>query len=454
MAKRERIVVGINSGTSADGVDAVVCRIAGRGLRMRVEYLGMASRRYPSDLRERILAVMAPAATRTEEVGALHRDIGLAFARTAQAALKKLTIARADLIGSHGQTVGHYPAQGRGKRKQTPGWSLQLGDPALVAAAHNTPVVANFRQADMAGGGQGAPLVPWTDYVLFNDRKRARVLQNIGGIANLTYLPAGGAPEDAIAFDSGPGNMVMDALAQRLTHGRQTYDQGGRLAARGKVNETVLAAMLQHAYFKRQPPKSCGREEFGAAFVEAQLNTFARLKLTTEDWLATATALTAHSIERAYQRLGHIDEVILCGGGAKNTTLVRMLREQLAAQPRQTTGAKMKPLSRSQTRSVNPSAPELRRANQGAPALPGLGDTGPRAAAGAKVSVAPAPQGLGDKPTTMPRITRMDEYGIPSQAKECISFAMLAAARMDSVPANLPQVTGAQKAVLLGGVFA
>ncbi len=417
MAKQKRIVVGINSGTSADGVDAVVCSIAGRGLRMRVEYLGMASRRYPADLRERILAVMAPAATRTEEIGALHRDIGLAFARTAQSALKKPKIARADLIGSHGQTVGHYPAQGRGKRKQTPGWSLQLGDPALVAAALNTPVVANFRQADVAVGGQGAPLVPWTDYVLFNDRKCARVLQNIGGIANLTYLPAGGAPNDVIAFDSGPGNMVMDALAQRLTNGREAYDRGGRLAARGKVSETVLAAMLRHAYFKRQPPKSCGREEFGAAFVEAQLNTFARLKLSTEDWLATATALTAHSIARAYQRLGHIDEVILCGGGAKNTTLVRMLREQLAAPPRQTTGAAMQLTKRSRKKG------------------------------------APAPLGLGDTPTTMPRITRMDEYGIPSQAKECISFAMLAAARMDSVPANLPQVTGAQKAVLLGGVF-
>lgn len=417
MAKQKRIVVGINSGTSADGVDAVVCSIAGRGLRMRVEYLGMASRRYPADLRERILAVMAPAATRTEEIGALHRDIGLAFARTAQSVLKKLKIARADLIGSHGQTVGHYPAQGRGKRKQTPGWSLQLGDPALTAAALNTPVVANFRQADVAVGGQGAPLVPWTDFVLFNDRKRARLLQNIGGIANLTYLPAGGTPNDVIAFDSGPGNMVMDALAQRLTNGREAYDRGGRLAARGKVSETVLAAMLRHAYFKRQAPKSCGREEFGAAFVEAQLNTFARLKLSTEDWLATATALTAHSIARAYQRLGRIDEVILCGGGAKNTTLIRMLREQLATQSRQTTGAAVKLTKRSR--------------KKGTPAL----------------------LGLGDKPTTMPRITRMDEYGIPSQAKECISFAMLAAARIDGVPANLPQVTGAQKAVLLGGVF-
>jgi len=403
MAKSERIVIGINSGTSADGVDAAVCRIKGRGLRMRVEYLGMASRRYPTDLRARILAVMAPAATRTEELGALHRDIGLAFAGTAQAALKKLKLEGVDLIGSHGQTVGHYPTAGRSAGKRATGWSLQLGDPAVVAAALEAPVVANFRQADLAMGGQGAPLVPWTDYVLFSDRKCARVLQNIGGIANLTYLSAGGAPEDVIAFDSGPGNMVMDALTQRLTNGRQAFDRGGRLAARGKVNETVLAALLQHPYFKRKPPKSCGREEFGAAFVEAQLNAFARYKLSTVDWLATATALTARSIARAYQRLGRIDEVILCGGGAKNVTLVRMLREQLVVPARQKSGA-------------------------------------------------PAPLGLGDNSHSS-RITRMDEYGIPSQAKECVSFAMLAAARMDGVPANLPQVTGARRAVVLGGVF-
>lgn len=389
--------MGINSGTSADGVDAAICRVIGRGLRMRVEYLGMVSRRYPAAVRARILAVMAPTATRTEEIGALQRDIGLIFLRTGRAALRQLGLKRVDFIGAHGQTVAHFPPQRRAGRKDTTGWSLQLGDPTVIATGLNAPVVANFRQADLAVGGQGAPLVPWTDFVLFGDKKRSRVLQNIGGIANLTYLPAGGGPEDVFAFDSGPGNMVMDALTQRLTKGRAAYDKGGRLAARGKVDEAVLTVLLAHPYFRRKPPKSCGREEFGAAYVDGLMRTHARRKLGLEDWLATATALTARSIALAYEKIGPIDDVILCGGGAKNKTLVAMLREQLAG--------------------------------------------------GARLS-----EGAG-KVRHAPMIASMDDYGIPSQAKECVSFAMLAAARMDGIAANLRQVTGARRAVVLGGMF-
>ncbi len=408
MRRATRIVLGLNSGTSADGIDAAACEIRGRGTAMRVRVIGHVATRYPDDLRERLLSVMAPAQARTEDICRLHSAIGLAFARAAQRARRILGLGQVDLIGSHGQTICHLPprksAGGARQRGDGETGTLQIGDASIIAAELGAPVVSDFRHADMAVGGQGAPLVPWTDFVLFQGEKSSRVIQNIGGIANLTWLPAGGGADDVVAFDCGPGNMIIDALVRHFTKGKQSYDRNGRLAARGRADERLFAAMSSGVdpFLLMPPPRSLGREEFGEPFVQTLLTAHDRSELRMEDWIATATHLTAQTIGLSYalhlggarrgasrQRDGlGIDEVILCGGGARNQTLVELLRGYLAA------------------------------LNDGAP-----------------VSVLP-----------------MDELGISSQSKECVSFAMLAAACVDRVPANLPGVTGARRRVVLGQV--
>jgi anhydro-N-acetylmuramic acid kinase len=385
--RKSRFVIGLNSGTSVDGVDAAACEISGSGLAMRVRVLGHVAQAYSDDLRRRILAAMAPATLRTEEFCRLIRDVGDEFARAAEKIKRKLGLRRIDLIGSHGQTICHLPGSARGS-------TLQVGDAAVISARLGTLVVSNFRPADMAAGGQGAPLVPWTDYVLLRHPRRTRVVQNIGGIANLTWLAAGGRIGDVVAMDSGPGNMIIDGLVRRLTRGREQIDRGGRRARKGCVSWGVLSYLMRHPYIYRKPPKSCGREEFGESFLDGMLRRFAKSKLSLDDWLATTTFFSAMSIWLAYAMIAQargktrIDEVVLCGGGAKNATLVR----------------------------------DLQRCVWGSEF-------------GKKVI-----------------FSTTDDHGIPAQAKECVSFAMLAAACVDGVPANVPQVTGAKKAVVLGQV--
>lgn len=405
MRRRSRIILGLNSGTSADGVDAAACEITGRGLRMCVRVIGHLARRYPPDLRRRILAVMAPAATHTEEICRLQSEIGRVFARTAASAVKRFGLKRLDLIGSHGQTICHLPPRtlnvlrkprrGRAAHSQVAG-SLQIGDASIIAAELGAPVVSQFRQADMAVGGQGAPLVPWTDYVLFNDVRRSRVVQNIGGIANLTWLPAGGTVDDVTAFDTGPGNMLIDALVAHFTQGNQSYDRSGSLARKGEVHEDLLKHMATHPYLLELPPKSCGREEFGQKWMRTLLERFKRRRISIADWIATATRFTATTIASHYVlfldsadgRAMPADEIILCGGGARNKTLVSELKSAVTF----------------------------------------------------------------DGHFERVRFTTTDDYGIPIQAKECVSFAMLAVARMEGIAANLPQVTGARRRVILGQV--
>jgi anhydro-N-acetylmuramic acid kinase len=391
MRRNSRIVIGLNSGTSADGVDAGVCEITGRGLAMRVKLIGHNARPYSPQLRKRVLAIMAPARTTTQELCLLHREIGMAFATTARAAMRRFSLKRVDLIGSHGQTICHLPP-GRSTKRNAVSATLQIGDAATISMETGARVVSDFRMADIAAGGQGAPLVPWTDYVLFRDKRRNRVLQNIGGIANLTWLPAGGGVDDVIAFDTGPGNMVLDALVRYFTKDREQYDANGRMSARGDVQPRLLARWMKHPFFKRKPPRSCGREEFGESWVQAELAAN-RKKYKSQDWIATAAAFTALSIVDEYvsylrtrkERYPVIDEVILCCGGANNRTVVSLLEGLLDFH-------------------------ERRRVV----------------------------------------ISTTDDYGIPTASKECVSFAMLAAASLDGVPANLPRVTGAKRRVVLG----
>ncbi len=411
MPSRRRIILGLNSGTSADGVDAVACEISGKGLRMRVRVLGHVRRKYPAELRRRLLAVMAPASTRTEDICQLSTEVGLAFARAALACNKKLGLKRIDFVGAHGQTVCHLPPGGGlhshasspssknssgSRRQQGVFGTLQIGDAAIVSTTLGVPVVSGFRQADMAVGGQGAPLVPWTDHVLFHDRRRNVAIQNIGGIANMTWLPAGGTSDNVIAFDTGPGNMVIDAMVRHFTKGRSQYDRDGRRAAEGTVDDHILKRLLDHRFLATAPPKSCGREEFGEKWVRDVLRRYASRKLSSNDWIATATAFSAASIAMSYalfvsphcRRYPPMDEIILCGGGARNPTLVRELL--------------------------------------------------------AYASLDGACEGIS--------VTTTADYGIKPQAKEGVSFAMLAAACMDGVAANLPCVTGANRRVVLGQI--
>jgi len=430
MGRKARIVLGLNSGTSADGVDAVACRITGRGLHMGVRVIGYLARRYPPTLRRRLLDAMAPARTSTEEICRLHAEVGRAFARTAAAAIKRFGLRRIDLVGSHGQTICHLPPKAGPRRKtarastSVSGGSLQIGDAAIISAALETPVVWQFRQADMAVGGQGAPLVPWTDYVLFQDAGRNRVVQNLGGIANVTWLPAGGTIEDVLAFDTGPGNMLIDALVSHFTKGRQAYDKGGALARRGSVRDDLLASMLDHPYLALRPPKSCGREAFGVGWMKDMLRRFKRRGISPEDWIATATRCTALSIDRGYALLlkasgrvePYIDEIILCGGGAKNKTLVKEIAAATA-------------LDGGPAKKLFPCHEE------------------PRASARAERHMA-----RNEAVSKKIRITTTADYGISVQAKEGVSFAMLAAACVDGVSANLPGVTGADRPVVLGQI--
>jgi anhydro-N-acetylmuramic acid kinase len=292
-------VVGLMSGTSGDGVDAVLVDIRGSGHDLRVRPLAFVSCAYPADLQQRVLS--ASARGTVAEICHLNVVLGEWFAR---AALRVITQAgldpsKIDLIGSHGQTIHHLPNEvdepGIGAIRST----LQIAEPAVIAERTGITTVANFRPRDMAAGGQGAPLTPYVHYVLLRDRKRSRLIVNLGGIGNVTYLPAGKGLEAVLAFDTGPGNMVMDGLVRRLSKGRDTMDKNGRLAAKGKVAVGLLAKLLAHPYFKRTPPKSTGREEFGDAFVEQILAAQKAHRLKSADLLATCSLFTAITIGSA-----------------------------------------------------------------------------------------------------------------------------------------------------------
>ncbi|MBI5775836.1 MAG: anhydro-N-acetylmuramic acid kinase, partial [Nitrospirae bacterium] len=261
-------VVGLMSGTSGDGVDAALVDIRGTGHDLKVKPLAFVSCPYPADLQQRVLAVSARGTV--SEICHLNVVLGEWFARAALRVIKQagLEPAKIDLIGSHGQTIHHLPnavdEPGVGTVRST----LQIAEPAVIAERTGIATVANFRPRDMAAGGQGAPLTPYAHYVLLRDKKRSRLIVNLGGISNVTYLPAGKGLDAILAFDTGPGNMVMDGLIRRLTKGRETMDRGGKLAAKGKVAIGLLARLLADPYLKRNPPKSTGREEFGDAFAE------------------------------------------------------------------------------------------------------------------------------------------------------------------------------------------
>jgi anhydro-N-acetylmuramic acid kinase len=386
MSAKSMTVAGIMSGTSADGIDVAVVRIRPGRLRPTLSLIAHEGFAFPAALRRAVLAAMNASSTSTAELARLNWRLGIAYAEAVSATLKRHPVPL-DLIGCHGQTLFHQSrAATYAGRRFACTW--QVGEAAVIASALGVPVVSNFRPADIAAGGQGAPLVPLLDYVLFADAKRGRVLQNIGGIANLTAIPAAVGQDAVIAFDNGPGNMVIDALAQQLFD--KPFDRNGMIASRGKVLPAVLKDQLRHPYFALKPPRTAGREQFGREFAAQFLSACRRTSSKPEDALATATALTADSILLSYKkyvlpRMQDCDvDYIVSGGGARNRTLMAMLTQRLS------------------------------------------------------------PLGC--------EVATSTEFGLPSEAKEAAAFALLAWQTWHRLPGNLPAATGALRPAILGQV--
>ena len=328
-----RFAVGLMSGTSLDGVDAALVEIHNSGVDTRVELLHFVTHPYPAGLKETLLQISASDGGSTGELCRLNFLLGHLFADAVQALLQAAHFdpARLHFIASHGQTVQHLPQPETRFGYEVTG-TLQIAEPSVIAKRTGVPTVADFRPADMAEGGQGAPLVPYFDYLLFHSADTNRGLLNLGGIANLTVLPKEAGLDQNTAFDTGPGNMVIDTVTAELFG--QPYDRDGALAATGTVSEKLLRFGLKHPYFERRPPKSTGREEFGAEFSRRFVRQGRRLGLRPEDVVATATELTAATVHQAYadfvEKETPLDELIVSGGGARNGVLMQSLQEKFS----------------------------------------------------------------------------------------------------------------------------
>lgn len=316
-------IAGIMSGTSLDGVDVAVVDITGSGARRRVVPVATGSVPYSGPLRAAILAA-SNAETHTSRIARLNTFLAETYAAAVRRVCleHQVPLESLQLAACHGQTVFH---DGHGRRflgRRTPA-TLQLGDGSILAERLEIPVISDFRSRDMAAGGRGAPLVPYLDYFLYADPRLARAALNIGGIANVTAIPPRASPGDVIAFDTGPGNMVIDALANRFSKGYARCDRDGRRAARGHPDAAVLRLLLRNPFFRRPPPKTAGREEFGREYVDRLLAT----RLAADDLMATATALTAASVALGLKT--HvpfpIEELVASGGGVRNPVLMAQL---------------------------------------------------------------------------------------------------------------------------------
>lgn len=408
MTKKSIIVAGVMSGTSADGINVALVRIGGgrasgfraasgtashgrgrgaHGSMSSFELLGHAEYSYSKKVRAAVLAAMNAPQACVADLARLNFLLGALYADALLATQRKFRV-EAALVGCHGQTLYH---QGEGApylgRKLAATW--QTGEAAIVAARLGVPVVSDFRPSDMAAGGKGAPLVPFLDYLIFRDARVGRIVQNIGGIANLTAIPAAASSSEVIAFDTGPGNMVIDAVTQQLF--AQAFDREGKIAASGAWIEPVIVKILQGDFFRRKPPKTAGREEFGREFVENFLRMCGGAR--ARDVVATATALTARSIAEAVRRLlpqrpstrkPAFREIVVSGGGAKNVKLMAILSGEMDR------------------------------------------------------------LGL--------RLRFSDEFGVPSEAKEAVAFAILAHETWHRRPSNIPSATGATRPAVLGKI--
>ncbi len=386
MKLQEMVVAGVMSGTSADGIDVALVQILPPRGQPKLTLLAHEAFPYPAVLRSAVLGAMNSAKISTAELARLNWRLGVAYAEAVRETVNRHKL-KIDLIGCHGQTLYHQAATERYAGKGF-ACTWQAGEASVIAGATGTPVVSNFRPADMVAGGQGAPLVSLLDRVWFADAKRGRVLQNIGGIANLTAIPAADSKGQIVAFDTGPGNMIIDALVQRL-FGKK-YDRNGAIASRGAVLESVLSRCLGARYFKLKPPRTAGREQFGTDYAEGFLKLCRQYSRGPEDAVATATAFTAASIAQSFalfvaaRMKGAPIDYIVSGGGAKNVTLMRMLGDRLVL-------------------------------HEG-------------------------------------KLTTSVEFGLPAEAKEAAAFALMAWMTWHHRPGNVPAATGAKRPVILGQV--
>jgi anhydro-N-acetylmuramic acid kinase len=327
-------VLGLMSGTSADGIDVALVEISGAPPDIRAKLTHFHSVPHSDAVREEILRVAAGKPLPPGEISQLNFLLGDHFGRAALAACKKfgVPIGKIDLIGSHGQTVYHQGAASKFLSAHVSS-TLQIGEPALIAQLTGVTTVADFRPADIAAGGQGAPLVPYVDYLLYRDARRGRVALNIGGIGNVSVIPAGAKPSDVWAFDTGPGNMLIDGLVRHFSHGLLHFDADAKSALRGKTIHALLDRGLENFYLRQQPPKSAGREQFGEEYLQEWISWKGRRKFRSEDFIRTATILTASSIAEAFHRFifpkAEVQDLIVSGGGARNPLLMAELKASL-----------------------------------------------------------------------------------------------------------------------------
>jgi anhydro-N-acetylmuramic acid kinase len=379
-------VLGIMSGTSADGVDVALAYISGASPDISAKLEGHYHVRMPKRLREAVLRIANGTPVATAEISDLNFSLGEAFASAAISACRhwKVPLNTIGLIGSHGQTIYHQGVSARLLGANRAPSTLQIGEPSIIAERTGIPTMADFRPADIAAGGQGAPLVPFVDYLLYRDTRRGRVALNIGGIANLTVIPQNAQPEDVFAFDTGPGNMIVDALVERMTKGRGRFDRDAKIALGGRTIPDLLGRMMREPYLRKKPPKSAGREQFGRAYAEQVTEWGRKHHAEPADLVRTATVFTALSIADAFRRFilprANIQELIVAGGGANNPLMMAQL----------TAG------------------------------LPGI------------------------------EIVPSESFGVPTEAKEAFAFAILAYEAYHGRANNLSSATGARHSAVLG----
>ena len=324
------LVLGLMSGTSADGIDVALARISGTPPLLQTELLAHTALDFPLAIRNEILRVAEQQPITAGEISQLNFRLGEDFADAALVACRKFRVAPKSvaLLGSHGQTIFHQgrPTKFLGVATAS---TLQIGEASIIAARTGITTVADFRPADIAAGGQGAPLVPYADYLLYRDAKLGRVALNLGGIANITVIPAGARPSDIFAFDTGPANMVIDALVAHFSKGRQRFDKNAHLAAQGRSIPAMLDELLRDPYLKISPPKSTGREYYGRAYTERLIALGRRHQAKPNDLIRAATIFTALSVVDAINRFvlpkHKIAQLIVSGGGAQNPLILAQL---------------------------------------------------------------------------------------------------------------------------------
>jgi len=418
MPPKPLLVLGLMSGTSADAIEIALARISGAPPHLNAQLLHHASIRFPPGLRQEILRVAEQQPISAGNLSQLNFRLGEMFAEAALAACRRfhLNPKKIELIGSHGQTIFHQgqPVPCFGRRTSS---TLQIGEGAVIAARTGVTTISDFRPADIAHGGQGAPLVPYADYLLYRHAKLGRVSLNLGGIANVTVIPANAKPSQILAFDTGPANMLIDALVSHFTHGRQRFDQDARLAQQGRSFPRLVNELMRDPYLKLAPPKSTGREYYGHAYVKTLLALGRRHHAKPNDLIRAATIFTSLSIVDALNRFvlpkTKIHQLIVSGGGSHNPLLMAQLH---AALGNQVVGVRF---SASQHPvGAQHAAPQTRKI--------------------------PTPGNI--------QILPSSELGVPEDAKEAFAFALMAYETFHQRPSNVPSATGARRPAILGKI--